>query len=192
MSRHTAAGRPARADARQNVDRIVAAATRAFLGDRADVSLEEIARRANVGSATLHRHFPTRQALLEAVFHEQVAALCARAESLAASTGASRDVLIEWLRHLGRFVADTRGIAAALLLDLPQDDQQFAPDSCRSQLEKAGGVLLGRARVANAVRGDVAIGELLDLVNALSSVPGRDQEQSDRLVLLALDGMGGR
>jgi AcrR family transcriptional regulator len=192
MIQRTVAVRPARADARQNIDRIVAAATTAFLGDRADVSLEEIARRANVGSATLHRHFPTRQALLGAVFHEQVTGLCASAESLAGTPGGGREVLVEWLRQLGRFVAETRGIAAALLLDLPQDDQQLAPDSCRSQLEKAGGALLGRARAAEAVRDDVSIGELLDLVNALSSVPGRDQKQADRLVLLALDGMGER
>ena len=66
----TTARRPLRADARRNYERILAAAQQAFAAHGADASLEGIARQAGVGSATLHRHFPSRHALLDAVFHE--------------------------------------------------------------------------------------------------------------------------
>jgi len=68
-----------RADGRRNRERIVAAAVELVGRDGAQASLEEIARRAGVGSATLHRHFPSRRALLEAVFSAGVEHLCARA-----------------------------------------------------------------------------------------------------------------
>lgn len=78
-------GRSMRADARRNRDRILAAAGTAIAEHGAEASLEEIARHAGVGSATLHRHFPSRQALLEAVFRDRVEILCAKARDLAAS-----------------------------------------------------------------------------------------------------------
>jgi AcrR family transcriptional regulator len=66
-------GPPKRADARRNYDRILEAAAAEVARRGADASLEEIARRAGVGSATLHRHFPSRWGLLQAVFQERVA-----------------------------------------------------------------------------------------------------------------------
>lgn len=75
--------RPLRADAQRNYDRILAAAGAAVAAHGTDASLEEIAREAGVGSATLHRHFPSRQALLEAVFRDRVETLCAKAADLA-------------------------------------------------------------------------------------------------------------
>ncbi|MFC7643282.1 TetR/AcrR family transcriptional regulator [Streptosporangium lutulentum] len=75
-----------RADARRNHDRILVAASAAIAQHGAEASLEEIARHAGVGSATLHRHFPSRQALLEAVFRDRVETLCAKASELAAAS----------------------------------------------------------------------------------------------------------
>ena len=93
--------KPKRADARRNFDQIVAAAEAEIARHGADASLEEIARRAGVGSATLHRHFPSRQALLEAVFHDRVEVLCVQARELAGhpDPGAA---LGEWLRAVAR------------------------------------------------------------------------------------------
>src|SRR5216683_1737407 len=96
---HAREPRPMRADAQRNYTRLLDAATAAFLEHGADdVSLEEIARRAGVGIGTLYRHFPTRQALLEAVYRDQVEALRARADELLSSCssmmrGAVTDVL---------------------------------------------------------------------------------------------------
>src|SRR5262244_1511864 len=89
--------RPMRADARRNYERLLAEAAAAFAERGADdVSLEEIARRACVGIGTLYRHFPTRQALLEAVYRDQVELLSARADELlqAESPGYA---LADWL-----------------------------------------------------------------------------------------------
>ena len=75
--------RPKRADARRNYEKVVAAARDAFAEGGASTSLEEIARRAQVGIGTLYRHFPSRQALLEAVYVDEVEELCRSAADLA-------------------------------------------------------------------------------------------------------------
>jgi len=78
-----AEARPLRADAKRNQQRLLSAAVEVFAERGADsASLEEIARRAGVGIGTLYRHFPTRQALLEAVYQDQIEALRARADDL--------------------------------------------------------------------------------------------------------------
>src|SRR6201994_567668 len=68
--------RPKRADARRNYDKVIAAAREAFAEGGTATSLEEIARRAEVGIGTLYRNFPNRQALLEAVYADEVENLC--------------------------------------------------------------------------------------------------------------------
>src|SRR5215471_13753051 len=93
--------RPMRADAQRNYTRLLDAAGAAFIERGADdVSLEEIARRAGVGIGTLYRHFPTRQALLEAVYRDQVELLSARADELTGSDDAPGAALAAWLRAL--------------------------------------------------------------------------------------------
>src|SRR6476661_9984432 len=96
---------PMRADARRNRELLLEAALEAFTERGADdTSLEEIARRAGVGIGTLYRHFPGRTALLEAVYTDQVAALCRRAGELLAteSPGAA---LAAWMREMAEFGA---------------------------------------------------------------------------------------
>src|SRR6266487_4025102 len=98
-----AARRPMRADARRNYQALLSAANAAFIEQGADdASLEEIARRAGVGIGTLYRHFPTRQALLEAVYRDQVDALRARADELLGSLPPDA-ALVAWLRALVEF-----------------------------------------------------------------------------------------
>ncbi|MBX3261610.1 MAG: TetR/AcrR family transcriptional regulator, partial [Labilithrix sp.] len=106
-------GKALRADGERNRNRILASAAKLIARDGAEASLEEIARRAGVGSATLHRHFPSRRSLLEAVFRDGVARLCARA---AAQTGEDPSAeLAAWLEELTVYAATHRGLAAALL-----------------------------------------------------------------------------
>src|ERR1700734_2664366 len=105
------APRPMRADAQRNYDRLIAAAVAAFAERGADdVSLEEIARRAGVGIGTLYRHFPTRQALLEAVYLDQVDALGVRAAELM-ETGTPGESLAEWFTALVTFGKAKRSLS---------------------------------------------------------------------------------
>src|SRR5580765_2241253 len=96
-SARTMKGRMMRADARQNYQRLVTAAGVAFSEHGPAVSLEDVAKSAGVGIGTLYRHFPNRQALLEAVYREQVQVLCGRAGELLAAKS-PEDALITWLR----------------------------------------------------------------------------------------------
>ncbi|GAA3162482.1 TetR/AcrR family transcriptional regulator [Nonomuraea salmonea] len=184
------ATRPMRADARRNYDRILAAAAAAVAEHGAEASLEEIARRAGVGSATLHRHFPSRQLLLEAVFRDKVEALCATAAGLAAEPGPGQ-ALAAWLRAVARHVVTNRGLAASLMRGAHDGDPSLGA-TCHTMIIDAGADLLARACRANAVRPDVSITDLLTLVNAICLAVEHEpdgQAQADRLLTLALTGV---
>ena len=182
--------RPLRADARRNIERILNAAGAAFARDGAAASLEEVARQAGVGSATLHRHFPSRQALLSAVFHDRVESLCVQARTLIAEAEPGT-ALITWLRALGTYVSTTHGLAATLLPDpyggeLPQDT------SCAALIDEAGGALLRRAQAAGAARPEVSIGDLLTLMNAIALATERSPNspaEAERLLALVIGGL---
>lgn len=183
-----APARPLRADARRNYDRILAAAEAEVARSGASASLEEIARQAGVGSATLHRHFPTRQALLEEVFHDRVEALCTQARELATSHEPG-EALVTWLRAVAVYGATTRGLAASLMMGPPQPP---SGTGCGEMLLDAGGELLRRAQDAGAVRRETSMIDLLTLVNAVSLVTEGDADAADeavRLVSLAIDGV---
>ncbi|EXG81212.1 TetR/AcrR family transcriptional regulator [Cryptosporangium arvum] len=174
-----------RADARRNYEQILAAAEAEIARSGAGASLEEIARRAGVGSATLHRHFPSRQALLDAVFHDRIEGICARATGLvdADDPGVA---LADWLRALAVYGATTRGLAASMLaggLAVPSSS------GCEAMLADAGATLLERARAAGAVRPGVTIGDLLTLVNAVSLATENHPDTAERLTTLALTGI---
>ncbi|MFG1946203.1 TetR/AcrR family transcriptional regulator [Nonomuraea sp. NPDC048826] len=190
-SRTTSSARPMRADARRNYDRILAAAAEAISEEGAEASLEEIARRAGVGSATLHRHFPSRQRLLEAVFRDKVEALCATAGDLA--TGAEPGhALTTWLRAVARHVVTNRGLAASLMRGAQDGGDSVLGDTCHTLIIDAGADLLARARRANAVRPDVSIMDLFTLVNAICLAVEHEPDgadQADRLLILALTGV---
>lgn len=173
-----------RADARRNRERIVEVAGAAIAEQGADASLEEIARRAEVGSATLHRHFPTRQALLEAVFTDRVEALCERARALAADL-APGPALVAWLRAVGRHAAANRGLAASLL----RGADPSLGRTCHAMITAAGDGLLAAARRAGEVRSDVAVVDLLKLANAVALAAEGEPAEADRLLTLALTGI---
>ncbi len=191
MSSHaTPTGRPLRADARRNHERILAAAGEAFTTYGADASLEEIARQAGVGSATLHRHFTSRQALLSAVFHDRVEGLCTQADELAQQAEPG-EALATWLRTLVAYASTTRGLAASLLPDVRADE--FPTDNaCAIMIGDAGQHLLRRAQQAEAVHGDVTFHDLLTLVNAIALAAERGTEgpaQAERLLALVISGI---
>ena len=181
---------PKRADARRNYDQILRAAEIEVATHGAEASLEEIARRAGVGSATLHRHFPSRWALMQAVFHDRVEALCSRAHTLCETAG-SNGALQEWLTEVAVFGATTRGLARSLMLD--SDETALPTDgSCEAMLVNAGGELLEKAQQSGAIRSDTSIVELLTLVSAVSLATegsGNAADAARRLLTLAMEGV---
>jgi AcrR family transcriptional regulator len=181
--------RPMRADAQRNYARLLDAASAAFVEHGADdVSLEEIARRAGVGIGTLYRHFPTRQALLEAVYRDQVESLNARAEQLreAESPG---DALADWMRALVRFSSTKRSMTSALLATLGTDSALLS--SCAQVICGAAESLLARAQQAGVVRPDADARDLIRLVHAVNIATEKapDPGQADRMLALILDGL---
>jgi AcrR family transcriptional regulator len=180
--------RELRADARRNRDRLLVAAAAVVAEQGAGASLEEVARRAGVGSATLHRHFASRQALLEAVFAGHVDALCARAAELLDDPRPG-DALLTWLHAVLRHATEHRGLGAALLAGAREGG---AAGDFHRRIAAAGDDLLARARRAGQVRDDVLVGELLQLVDAISLVAGSGPGAADaaaRLLALALAGV---
>ena len=179
------APRTQRADGRRNRARIVAAARQAVADQGAHASLEHIARQAAVGSATLHRHFPSRQDLLEAVFHDHVEQLCARAEQLGAQPPPGQ-ALRRWLEELTVHTATTRGLAISLTTP---DEPDAAGSTCYALLRTAAATLLSAASAAGAVRADISADDLLDVVNAVSLTRQDDGPAARHLLALILDGI---
>ena len=173
-----------RADARRNYQRLLAAAGTAFAERGADdVSLEEIARRAGVGIGTLYRHFPTRQALLEAVYRDQVDALEVLVAKLLQSDSPGA-ALAEWLAALMAFGKAKRSMTAAML-----DSELLS--SCKQMLHGATDELFARAQQAGAVRADVQGTDVMRLTHAVSLAAdmGQDPGQADRMLALVLAGV---
>ena len=110
--------RPQRADARANRDKLAAAARALFTEKGTSAPLEEVAERAGVGIGTLYRHFPTRQALLEAVYVDEVEAMARAATELEELP--PWEALSEWLHQYVGFAATKRALNAAMLPGLAQ------------------------------------------------------------------------
>ncbi len=181
---------PMRADARRNRELLLAAALAAFTeGGTDDISLEEIARRAGVGIGTLYRHFPGRAALLEAVYTDQVAALCQRAGALLAAEPPGVALAL-WLRAMVDFGATKHTLTSALTADYDKDAPVFA--ACRDDLLSAAAALLTRAQQAGVVRPEVQPIDLLRLSHAVAAATEHatdGADQAERLLSLMLDGV---
>lgn len=177
--------RPKRADARRNYDKVLAAARQAFAEGGESTALEEIARRAGVGIGTLYRHFPNRQALLEALYLNEVEAICRSAEEL--DGGDPWEALQSWFERLISYLATKRALAHELLDYLDQDAALF--QTCRASLFTAGEPLLARAQAAGAVRSDVEFSDVMQLVGGIAKIPSSDPAQVEHILRIALDGL---
>ena len=176
--------RPKRADARANHDKLVAAARALFTDKDTSAPLEEVAGRAGVGIGTLYRHFPTRQALLEAVYVDEVEAMARSAADLAGLP--PWDALSQWLHQYVGFAATKRALNEALLETDSSSDVLF---TCRTALASAGTALVERAQRAGVVRADTNFTDIVRMVGGIAMVPTEDPEQKKRLLELALDGL---
>lgn len=182
--------RKPRADGQRNRERLVEAAKAVFADAGTDASLEEIARRAEVGIGTLYRHFPNRYALMDAVFEEETLALAARAGSLL-DAQSPIGALQEWLRAYAVYSAQYRGLAVALM----EADEGRMP-ACKGALTAAGDQLLVRAQQAGEVRADVAVADIMRLTSAIVVAAERNPTDHrgtfQRLMDLTLDGYRAR
>ncbi|MEU7694397.1 TetR/AcrR family transcriptional regulator [Microbispora hainanensis] len=178
-----------RADARRNYARILAVAEQEVAAHGANASLEQIARVAGVGSATVRRHFPTRRALLEAVSHQRVDTLCERAGELA-GTDDGRAALLEWLGDLLAYCVSARGLADVLTYDA--EAEAAHQNACSARMEEAGEPLLRRAVRDGAVSGEVTVADLVTLVVGIALATEHHPDPraaAERLFTLAVAGL---
>jgi AcrR family transcriptional regulator len=147
-----------RADAVRNRERVLQAAKAVFSVGGPDASLEAVARQAGVGIGTLYRHFPTREALFEAVYRREVDQLSELAEQLKHEPSPV-DALRRWLRSNVEFVATKKGMSAALALAAQAPSELTAYSFER--LTKAVAALLDRAVAAGEIRADISPEDLL-------------------------------
>ena len=176
--------RPMRADARRNYEKLVAAARDVFTDHGASASLEAVAERAGVGIGTLYRHFPTRQALLEAVYSDEVDAMARAAHDLADRP--PWDALAEWFHQYVGFAATKRALMEGLLEAAPDSDVLMA---CRTALAQAGTELIERGQKAGVVRRDVDFLDVGRMVSQIAVAPNTDPEQKERMLGIVLDGL---
>jgi AcrR family transcriptional regulator len=177
--------RPKRADARRNYEKLLTAAREAFAEGGEATSLESIAERAGVGIGTLYRNFPNRQALVEALYVDEVEEVCRTAAELESAD--PWEALNSWLQRVVSYVATKQALIAELVNYLDTDAELF--QACRTYLYSAGGPLLLRAQEAGVVRPDVAIGEVIQLVVGIAKVPSADPAQTEHVLRVALDGL---
>jgi AcrR family transcriptional regulator len=183
--------RSPRADAVRNRERLLEAAKAVFSAGGPDASLEAVARRAGVGIGTLYRHFPTREALFEAVYRREVEQLADLAEKLKAEA-APAEALRRWLHSNVEFVATKKGMSQALALAVHSTSDLVAYSYDR--LTKAVGALLDRAIAAGEIRDDIGPEDVLRALVGMCYMrdqPGW-QESVLRLVDVFVDGLGSR
>jgi AcrR family transcriptional regulator len=177
-----------RADAQRNHDRLLEVASEAFARDGIDTSLEEIARTAEVGIGTLYRHFPNRDALLEAVFRRNVDDIAAQADELLETLPADQ-ALGEWMARFVPYVAGKKGLAMHLKSVVSHDAEIFAYSHDRMDTTMRRLVEAGQAQ--GTIRLDVDYQDVLKGLSGvcmMSDVPGW-QDQACRVSGLLMDGL---
>ena len=185
----TEGGRPMRADARRNRERIVAAAREVFAEDGASASMEAIARRAGVGVGTLYRHFPNRFDVVEAVYLNDVDELTAAARHAVDELEPS-EAMDTFFDAFLRYAQTKR----TLLTELQQGFEKNPGfrSRCKERIDEAFDLVIDNARRAGVVRSDVEGWELTQLMSPVCTNPNIEPEQSRRLLGMILDGLRAR
>lgn len=186
------AGFPVRADGRRSHEELLAAARETFAAQGTDASLREVARRAGVSIATLYRHFPTREVLLEALLRRVFDALRARAADLLAAPDPGQ-ALMTWIGELATASARYDGLPASVMSAL-HDPGSTLHASCAG-LRAAAGDLLARAQRSGHVRADLEADELLATVYAMAWAArqsGRTIGADGRFLELLVEGLAAR
>jgi AcrR family transcriptional regulator len=177
-----------RADALRNRERVLEAAKLVFNAGGADASLEAVAKRAGVGIGTLYRHFPTREALFEAVYRREVEHLVDLADQLK-SEADPVEALRRWMRSNVEFVATKKGMSAALAIAMHSASDLSAYTFDR--LTRAVGGLLARAAQTGEIRDDITGEDLVRALVGMCYVNDKPGWQANvlRLVDVLIDGL---
>jgi AcrR family transcriptional regulator len=173
-----------RVDAERNRDRILGAARAAFADPDADVSMAEISRRAGVGSATLYRNFASRRDLLEALYIDEIDAVCQAASTITGDN--PEEIFVAWLRRFYAYFTSKRFVAAALLEHADRDDPVFGAGYAR--VLSASRPLLRAAQRSGEIRTDLTLEQILDMVAAVAKIPG-DAGYREPILRAALDAL---
>jgi AcrR family transcriptional regulator len=173
-----------RADAERNRAKILAAARSAFADPQAEVSMAEVSRRANVGMATLYRNFPGRRELLEALYIDEVDAVCQAAETLEAETPGA--LLLAWLHRFSAFIISKHPVGTELLKQAGGSVPVMGESSGR--VMAAGRPLLLAAQRSLEVRDDLTLEQVLDMIVAIASIHG-EPDYLEPILQAVLDGL---
>jgi AcrR family transcriptional regulator len=179
--------RSLRADAQLNQDRLLEAAAAAFARDGADTSLKGIAKEAGVGIATLYRRFPTRELLIESVYTNETAKLCASAATLL-ETSSPLLALRSWMDQFVDYMWTKHGMISALRSVLvAEDDIMYT----RGLLADAIATLIAAGARDNSIRDDVAGYDVLMALGGITLIAGDpdQRELGSRLLDLLIDGL---
>ena len=177
-----------RADALRNHELLVSTASQLFDERGIEAPLEEIARRAQVGIGTLYRHFPARDALIEAVYRREVEMLCSGVDELLADMTPA-DALATWMRSFAVYVARKRGMAMALKSVFGKDNELFTQS--HERISTAITTLVTAASATGAIRSDVDPADLLRAMGGICMATDSPDwaERTGRLVDLLMDGL---
>jgi AcrR family transcriptional regulator len=186
MARDT--GRPLRADAQRNRDKILSAAVRIFAEQGLDAHLERIAKEAGVGTGTLYRNFPTREILIEAAYRNELSRLCDAAPGLLA-TMEPREALRAWMGRFIDYATAKLGMADALRALVESGVNPYA-QSHEMMLAALTSLLAAGVR-AGTVRSDIGATDMFAALTGIALASGKPEqrEQAERLLDLTLDGL---
>jgi AcrR family transcriptional regulator len=183
-----AGDRRMRADAQRNRELLLASAVAAFSKEGPEVTLESIAKDAGVGIGTLYRHFPSREALVEAAYRSELARLCDAVPELLATMPADK-ALRTWMDLFIEYSTTKRGMSDALRMVIALGGNPFAES--RSRLIAAVSALLTEGAADGALRADVDPADLLASMSGVSLAVGDpgQRTQAGRLLDLLMDGL---
>lgn len=177
--------KPARADARRNRDRLLEVAAAAFAAGDASVSLESVARDAGVGIGTLYRHFPSREALVEAVYRAELAEVSAAADALL-ERHPPAIALRRWMARYAEFVVTKKGMADTLRAVFDSGAMQL--NDTRENITNAVQALLAAGAADGTLRDDVRAEDVVSSLIGIVLASG-SPEQSQRMLDLLVDGI---
>ncbi|GAA2306443.1 helix-turn-helix domain-containing protein [Streptomyces violaceusniger] len=181
-------GRPLRADAQRNREKILSVAVRVFAEEGLDAHLERIAKEAGVGTGTLYRNFPTRELLIEAAYRNELARLCGAAPELLAALP-PREALRAWLGRFMDYVNAKLGMADALRGVVATGVNPYAQS--HEMIQDALSRLMDAAVAAGVIRSDIGAIDMFAALTGIALASGKPEqrEQADRLLDLTLDGL---
>jgi AcrR family transcriptional regulator len=177
-----------RADARRNRERVLAAAARAFAGDGLGTTIEQIAKDAGVGVGTVYRQFPTREALIEAAYRNELVTVCEVAPQLLADLRAAA-ALRTWMDHFIDYMTTKLGMGDALRSVIASGRNPYAES--RDMLNTVLQQMLTAGAEAGALRGDIPADDVLIGLSGIALAAGEpsQREQAGRLLDLLMDGL---